>query len=171
MGVKVAIVGLAPDRSPPPWGDSTWEKWGFPWGDWTYLDRWFDIHSLSEIKAHNKTHPGYIDRLKESHVPLIMQEAYFPSAIQFPLKEVTKITGDYFSCSLSYMVAMAIYEEVEHIGFYGVTMSDGDYQHQRPNMEYLIGLARGKGITVDTGDSPLVKYENIEGYKERYGYL
>ncbi len=52
------------------------------------------------------------------------------------------------------MLALAIYEAVtlkniKRIAIYGVDMGvSTEYNYQKPNMEYLIGFARGKGISV-----------------------
>ena len=49
----------------------------------------------------------------------------------------------------AYMLALAIYEGVDKVGIWGVDLHcDSEYSYQRPNMEYLIGLARGRGMKV-----------------------
>jgi hypothetical protein len=48
--------------------------------------------------------------------------------------------------------------------------ADEEYSYQRANCEYLIGLARGKGIKVHIPEvSPLLKFSGFDGYKGRYG--
>jgi hypothetical protein len=83
------------------------------------------------------------------------------------------IYGDYFNSSVGFMLALAIHEGAEEIAIYGVDMrADEEYGYQRPNCEYLIGLARGKGIKVHIPDvCPLCKYQNDPGfaYFGRYG--
>jgi hypothetical protein len=56
---------------------------------------------------------------------------------------------------------------------YGVTMKAGDeYGYQRPNAEFLIGLARGKGIKVHLPENcSLCKYQGDLGYPGRYGHM
>lgn len=58
--------------------------------------------------------------------------------------------------------------------------ADDEYGYQRPNCEYLIGLARGRGIKVVIPDeSPLCKFQDTgikfgkatATYIERYGWL
>ncbi len=45
-----------------------------------------------------------------------------------------------------------------------------EYQQQRPNTEYLIGLARGKGITVEIApSSALLKAGHLYGYEKPLG--
>lgn len=170
MVLKVAIIGLAPStHDQAPWGDPEWEKWGLPWdnGWWVHCDRLFDIHSLEIFKS---AYPDdYFDRLQEID-NLYMQESYYQNVKKYPLEDISKITGDYFTSSISYMLAMAIYEKADEIGLWGVDMDLEDvYGHQRPCTEYLIGLAKGMGIKVFIPEeSSLLKVPESLGI--RYGY-
>jgi hypothetical protein len=92
-----------------------------------------------------------LDGLRGLNVPIYMQERYedVPNSIKFPLKEIVDKYGDYFTNSVSFMTAMAIYEGYQEIGIWGVDMAVGtEYVNQRPSCEYFIGLARGAGIKV-----------------------
>ncbi len=186
MGLKVCIVGLAPStHDAAPWDDKTWQKWGLPWdGYWARMDRLFEMHDLRLIKGqHARYVPDYLDRLRACDVPLYMQQAYdeIPNAKAFPFDEVGATTGHYWNSSIAYLMAMAIHEGAEEISIYGVDMDKGEeYAYQRPNMEYLIGLARGKGIKVFIPEaSPLCKfqptgirfYDHMPTYTDRYGWL
>lgn len=187
MGLNVAIVGLAPSTHDlAPWGDSDWEIWGLPWDDagWAMMARHFEMHDLRLLEsAHSRRKPGYFDRLKECP-RLYMQEAYagFPAAVAYPYEEVSKsICAPYWNSSIAYAMALAIHEGAEQIGIYGVDMALGEeYAYQKPNMEYLIGIARGKGIKVILPDScPLTRfnptgiafYDHMPTYTKRYGWL
>jgi len=88
-------------------------------------------------------------------------------------------------------MALAITEGADRIGIWGVDMADlestpgdpsyiSEFSYQRPNLEYLIGFARGRGIVVDIPDqSPLTKFHGegiplgliYPSYPIRYGYL
>jgi hypothetical protein len=48
------------------------------------------------------------------------------------------------------MVALAIIEDVDEIGIWGVdaTLSDNEYFHQLPCMHAWLGIAKGRGIAV-----------------------
>ena len=59
----------------------------------------------------------------------------------------------YFTNTISYMIALAIYEEYKEISVFGVDMATSnpplentEYSHQRPSCEYYLGLAVGRGI-------------------------
>lgn len=187
MGLKVAVIGLSPaTHDLAPWEDESWEKWGLPWDEWGWarLDRAFEMHDMRLlVSRHSRRKPGYFDRLREMP-SLYMQESYasIEGAKAYPFDEVAKTIGAYyFNSSIAYALALAIHEGAEEIGVWGVDMKGEDeYGYQRPNMEYLIGLARGRGIKVHVPDeSPLCKfngqgikfYSHEPTYIDRYGNL
>lgn len=69
----------------------------------------------------------------------------------YPLKEIIeKFNSTYFNNTISYMLAYAIYTEVEEITMYGIDMNAADeYYAQRGSVMYWIGYARAKGIKVN----------------------
>ena len=207
MSGQIAIVGLSPStHEDAPWGDDEWEIWGLPWDSmWELIDIHFEIHALELLKDSTILPPRYFDRLN-SLSTLYMQKEYsdVPNAMAYPLAEVINTLGvDYFNSSISYMLGLAIHRIKSYryrdtplyeskIGLWGVDMDDiealdpndpsykTEYKYQRPNLEYLIGFARGLGIEVYIPEqSSLCKF-NGEGvpfgplfpnYPQRYGFL
>ncbi len=174
-----------------PYEDPDWEVWGLPWDEerWPYFDRLFDIHPLECIREAIPTfyRYGYEDRLRDIKY-LYMQEAYpdIPNAIKYPLEEVSALVGDYYNSSIAYMLGLAIYEKADKIGLWGVDMAEkgtwghaNEYRDERPNAEYLIGFAKGRGIEVYIPDEcPLLKFNGefplgkvMPHYNHRYGFL
>lgn len=185
MGLKVAIIGLGPSHCDAPWHDSTWQKWGLPWdeGYWRWMDRHFEMHDMRLLESeHSKRREGYFERLAECDV-LYMQaeDESLPNARAYPFADVAETVGPYWNSSIAYALALAIHEGAEEIGIWGVDMDGTDeYDYQRPNLEYLIGLARGLGIPVFIPTiSPLCKfngdgikfYSHLPKYVDRYGWL
>lgn len=195
---RVAVVGLAPTtHDDAPFDDPTWEKWGLPWDErsWPFLDRCFEIHPLELLREKEAMRPTYYEgRLRNLDVPLYMQEAYpdIPNAIEYPVNKVIQsLRMDYFNSSIAYILALAIAEEVDKVGIWGVDMADlegepgdpsyiSEFSYQRPNMEYLIGFAKGKGIDLYIPpESPLTRFHGegiplgtmYPSYPKRYGYL
>jgi hypothetical protein len=179
---QVAVVGLAPStHDQAPFDDPDWETWGLAQDNegYPYLDRAFEIHPLDFIREIRR--PSFEDRLKEFDVPLYMQEAYpeIPNAVRYPLEEVSSVVGDYFNSSISYMLGLAIVEKVDHIGIWGVDMDGEDeFAYQRPNAEYMIGFARGVGISIYTPEESALLTYGVKGggihtvnWKGRYGYF
>ena len=182
--MKVAVIGMAPSCAQAPWDDPAWQKWGLPWHDgyWAHMDRHFEMHDMRLLLSeHSKRAPGYFDRLKECRV--YMQEAHpeIPSSVRYPFEDVAHSVGAYWNSSIAYAMALAIHEGADEIGLWGVDMKgDDEYGYQKPNMEFLIGLAMGKGIKVHVPDSsPLLKfnktgirfYDHMPTYIDRYGWL
>lgn len=174
MGLKVAIVGLwSETHGLAHWEDPSWEKWGLAWDTEVFqMDRAFEIHDAKEWKPWQRK--DYVERL--AMLPrLYLQEPYpeLPDALRYPIEDVAETVGDYLSSSIAYLMALAIHEGAEEIGLYGVAMEGADeYGYQRPNMEYLVGLARGRGIKVHIPEqSPICKYSGQFGYIGRYGRL
>lgn len=179
MALKVAVIGMSPSAQFAPWDDQKWEKWGLPWheGYWRLMQRHFEMHDMRLLKSeHCKRPADYFDRLGECET-LYMQEAYpeVPNAIRYPFED-----GGYYNSSIAYAMALAI-READEIALWGVDMAASEeYAYQKANMEYLIGLARGRGIKVHIPDSsPLLKfnargirfYDHEPVYVSRYGWL
>lgn len=185
MGLKVAIVGLATStHDQAPWDDPSWQKWGLAWDNacWPRMDRLFEMHDIRIVQG-MFAGTSYFQRLLDCG-PVYMQHACaeIPNAQPYPLAEVVKTIGaPYFNSSVAYMLALAIHEGAEEIALWGVDMAaNEEYGYQKPNTEYLIGLARGRGIVVHIPDeSPLCKFSPLPfemGGKtfvdvDRYGWL
>jgi|TARA_R110002051_G_C8480507_1_gene461577 hypothetical protein len=193
--MNIAICGMAQhDKSEV--DNFNGEIWGLPWdeGRWPFFDRYFEIHPLDLLrKPEAQRRDGYEERLKSLPI-LYMQEAYedIPNAIRYPVEKVVDNLGfDYFNSSIAYLMGMALLEGADKIGIWGVDMADlepvpgdpsyiSEFAYQRPNMEYLIGLARGRGVDVYIPErSPLAKFHGegiplglmYPSYPQRYGYL
>jgi hypothetical protein len=164
--MKVAIVGLsqATRHLVPKQG---WQVWGLAWdSNACRYDRTFEIHA-----DWRKDGPKHEAKLRDCP-NLYMARADLPGSTQYP-KEAIDLAGGYLESSIAYMFALAMHEGAQEIGLWGVEMkSDEEYGYQKPNMEYLIGLARGKGITVTLPEGcALLKPSNQFGYHGRYGWV
>ena len=204
-GKKVAIVGFSKTSyDDVPFDNPGWEKWGLAWdlNGWERYTRLFDMHHsiLWEIMTANPLYEHYDGKGLERRVyrhkdyydewlpemcqsknhKVYLQEATLLGAIAYPFERVDREVGHYYCSSISYMVALAIVEaHITDIAIFGVDMAAGDeWQHQRANMEYLIGYARGKGIRVILPEKcPLTKFQDQADnygassvmYTDRYG--
>lgn len=84
----------------------------------------------------------------------------------YPLARVRALRGrNYFCSSIAYMIAHAILLEPEEIGLWGVDLAeDGEYVTQRPNVEWWLGFAEGRGIKVTVAkESALLKAAYVYG--------
>lgn len=169
---KVAIVGYSPTRANAPYNDTEWEIWGindlWKFNDVPRYDRWFDLHTFDTAKEPDKI-KGIREAFSVGNTPIYLQEVDpdLPNSRRYPIEAIRKEFGSYFTNTISFMIALAIYEGYEEIGVYGVDMSTyGEYSHQRASCEYFLGIAVGKGIKVTVPDgADLLKSRFIYGYE------
>lgn len=181
---KVYIVGFAPTWLETPWKDGkdgNAEIWGLnelyraASGDnGENFTRWFEIHNPDSPSKKTEEHHAFMEAC---HIPLYMQKKddRFPMSVKYPLDEVTEFFKEkgcngakYFTNSISYMIALAIYEGFKEIHIYGVDMAQSsEFSHQRPSCEYFIALAEGMGIKVILPqNSDLIKTGMMYGYAD-----
>ena len=158
----IAIIGQGPGHEDAP---KDMERWGLPWAKDYTLDLYFEMHS-KENRAYYKDDPAEV--IMDCGVRVLMDEP-IPEAtnsFQYPTDEILDLVGGYIESSVGYAFAYAIFAEVDEISLYGVSGDDG-YTSQRPNLEYLIGFARARGIKVNVQkNSHLLRSNFAEG---RYG--
>ena len=160
---KIAIVGFTASKSAAPWGEEGWEIWicNNLWKhcppDWSRL---YDLHEAEEIvkdKEHDAFLRGQVQkhadgkdvRLGKREVVCFEPKKEWPTSKAFPRDEITNNLGNYFTNSISWMIAHALMEGVTELHVYGVDMATGgEYAAQRPSCEYLLGIAVGMGVKV-----------------------
>lgn len=181
---KVALCGFAESYKLAPFDDPAIEVWGLN-ELWKYLPRWtrwFEVHDdetlgVSKRDASDGEQKRHLEWLSKDHgdKPIYMQPQFcggaFPNARPYPLDLMSQHFGRYFTSSIGYMLALAIYEGYTWIGLYGIDLaSDIEYQQQRPNAEYFIGVARGMGRTVVIPEtSAILKAGHLYGYEKPLG--
>lgn len=164
---KVAILGkCSSSRHHSPMGMTDWEFWCLGWDPTPVVDRLFEIHAnWREFHGEGSEDAGFHHRwLMGQKVPIYMNDIHadIPASARYPIEEVTEMVGKtakgfvYLESSIAFMMALAMLEYKQglcpdglKIGIWGVDLAvDTEYTYQRPNMEYLIGMARGMGIKV-----------------------
>lgn len=171
MTGRVCIVGM---------GHSTWsgledeqdgtEIWSLNQGHLILpkpiLDRctrWFQIHSFDAMVARQRNEE-HLKWLKSTTIPVYLEERRedIPTSVRYPYEDVCgSLHGNYFATnSFGYMLAFAIYGGWQEIAMYGVDFGPLDYGdgYARPQIEFLLGLAMGRGIRVSVPEkSALLK--------------
>ena len=160
----VAIAGSAwTSRSWAPYSDPDVEVWCFNEMHGQLgvekPTRWFQLHHKWVWSMEHRF--GHKDWLKEDRdYPLYMQRIYddVPGAVVFPLREIQnkllargwrgeKLLKNIFSSSMSYAIALALYEGFERIELYGIELiMDGEWAYQREAMAFWLGKADGMGV-------------------------
>lgn len=177
---KIAIVGFAESWKQAPFDDQSIDIMGLN-ELWKYVPRWthwIEIHDADTLgvtkrdltEGEQKRHLEWLS--KDHGKPIFMQPQFcdgrFPNAVPFPLDHLCQRFGRYFTSSIGMMIAWAIDQDYDWIGLYGIDLaSDVEYPYQRPNAEYMVGLARGMGKTVVVSEtSAICKAGHIYGYEK-----
>ena len=172
-------------------------------------DRWFELHKNFReyppfhdvrmdagaiVRGDSRPATGakieHIDWLKgqslDRPIYFLGDEPDIPAGVKYPLKEVLawcekEGIAPYFSNSISYMIALALMDGYKTIGVWGVDMAaGGEYQQERPSVEYWLGVAKKYADVVLPKESELLKarlygYESDNEFvakaKVRYGEL
>jgi len=162
MKKTIAIVGSHPDtRGRLDFDRTDCDIWVFNEAlkeEWCKrADGVFQMH-LPEIwrSTANRNDPKHYEWLKSNQdVDIYMTEAFedVPKSIKYPLSDILSrfpTTKRYFTSSVSYALALAIFKGYERIEIYGVEMETGtEYGHQRVGVAYWIGVADGLGIETE----------------------
>ncbi len=132
--------------------------WTLAWDPLPLTHRIFETHqNFRRYMGTQEDGDWHVSGLRMAKVPVYMldHQPDIPMSKRYPIEEVTALVGKtnrgtpYLESSIAYMIAQAILERVDRIGIWGVDLHcDSEYAYQRPNTEYLIGLARGRGIKV-----------------------
>jgi len=137
------------------YGDTDKDEWIKPARHWKWL------------QAGEKGYPIY----------MLMDRPEVPSCVRYPIEDITlDVFGtrllrgdepsDFYSSSADYMLAMAIYEGFDKIELYGIEMgSSTEYRYQREGAAYFIGVATGRGITVQRQTNSIVMKNKKYGYE------
>ena len=162
----VAIVGSHPrTRSAFDFTRTDCDVWVFnealadPSGWCKRADAVFQMHTPAIFRSPlNRNDRKHYDWLKSGNTPeVIMQEKYtdVPKSVRYPLEEIQKTllanfsVKRFFTSSIAYSIALAIYRGYTRIELYGVELeSNTEYFYQRDCATFWTGLAVGRGIDV-----------------------
>lgn len=117
---------------------------------------WFTRKEVPDALLYRK----WLQEEKPFPIYMLEQMDEFPSCVEFPRDELKHELfthlwrGDqneieYYTSTVSLMIAFAIHLGVQRIEFYGVeALTDTEYADQKPCIEFMIGMAVGKGIDI-----------------------
>jgi hypothetical protein len=191
---RICICGTAPTWRDAPFDDPSVEFWML--NDMHLLnppraDRWFDLHPLDKMffrgagqKMQGHDVPagfflrpaGHLEWLRKQQIPVYVQDAAAlgsPSARTFPREAIVQRFGPNFASSPAWMVALAMLEGATEIFIYGIHLAtEWEYQKQKPNLTFLMGIAAGLGITCNAicpgyVKTPLIEAQIVDQAKTR----
>ena len=196
MGKKLAIIGCADSKKLAPVNDMSFDIWGMNnlYPQLPRANKWFEIHQITSdgtnyVRRNERIFRGQVvnDYLKQmgewaqkQAIPVYMQQHWdiVPTSVAYPINDVLKAFGNYFTNSVSYMIALAMLEKYEEIHIYGVDMAvvgndvmnpeANEYSYQRPSVEFFLGLALGRGIKIYLPpECDLLKTRFLYGFEEQ----
>ena len=156
---------------------------------------WFDLHQFDKFfyrpKAQKAVYvhdipighyvrpEGHLEWLAAQQIPVFVQKPISPNMVAFPYQQVEaflapyqpEIIGEakkkpYVASTPAWMVAWAILEGFTEISIYGIHLAtEWEYVAQRPNMEFLMGVAGVLGVKIR-----LPKASPIGHADHRYAY-
>lgn len=141
--MKIAIVGLA-DSCLGGYDPTEWDR-RYHMGQ----DLWA-AGATDVFEPHEREHWGRGERLaylQRTEAAVWLEEWWsdLPHSKAYPFDIVETAVGRrYFECTAAYALGLAITESPDMIGLWGITGDEG--YEQRANLEYLIGVAHGRGI-------------------------
>jgi hypothetical protein len=93
-----------------------------------------------------------IDNLKDVDFPIIsLHKVRGIKTRRYPYKEIVKRFGtEFFTCTVCYMIAYALYKGYDYIRMYGVDMiTTKEYEREKGGVEFWVGIAKGMGCKVE----------------------
>ncbi len=171
---KLALIGASMlGDDPPPLDDSEWDVWGCNSLWRRHLDSqgrfraddWFEMHPLSVQTAQEHRD------MTECPVNLyVLGETFEYNWTTYPLDKVREYFGprDYFTVTFAYQIALALMNDYEEIGLYGVELWQGSVREMRvelPCLNYWLGVAFGQGTKIT-----LPSYSKLLYHEQLYGY-
>ena len=133
------------------------------------VDEWFEVH----VPVAHQTRPLHYLKEVEKLPTVWVRDAdamtFWKGARWYPEKEITERFGYFFwTSSIAYILAKAILDceemGIKNLGIFGVMQaSKGEYEYQRPGVQYWIQRATELGITVQCPEeSKLFEPQNVE---------
>jgi hypothetical protein len=108
-------------------------------------------------------------QIKESEiVKKRCEEIEYVTPENYPLKDIMDFfETDYFSSTVDYAIALALYRQYKEINLYGVTLTAHEYANFKPGVDFWCGYAKGLGVKVIVhGESRVMRTMD----DEMYGY-
>ena len=145
--LKVNIIGKSPQWHEAPDVSDKFDTWGI-----TQLMLRRSVDLVIDMNVYDDMRWGSDELLENLLVKRKCKSRDIPyiGLDDYPIDEIVEFFGvDYFSNTVDYAIALAIYMEYKEIDIYGIDMIHGsEYQDQKPGVDFWCGVAIGKGIKV-----------------------
>lgn len=174
----VYLLGTAQTLTLTPWDKENAEYWivGPAIGHEAIkdhrIDLFFEMHKKEYWQNVKDKINDYVAKNPDTKIIMQEQTKEIKNSIKYPLKEIQDSVNNellkvYFTSTVAYMIAYAIYKKYKNIYLYGCHMSceEEEYSMQRSCCEAWLNYGLGKGINYW-----LPKASDIMHSKYLYGY-
>jgi hypothetical protein len=177
--MQIALIGTTQSRLRAPYDDPSWLIVGHASGHCIIprADVWFELHTptvRSQPKTWDAAYQTWLAGTGRAE-PILLQaaDAAIPQSETFPRAEIETwarahglIEAPYFTSTVAWMLAWALWKGATRIGLWGINFSQTqEYRVQRPCVEYWIGVARARGVHVEIATtSPLCRSKHVYGF-------
>ena len=164
---KVNIIGKGAG-----WGDAPMNE--YSWGI-TQLYLWRPTDLVIDMNVYYDNRWGATENDHANLTRKLCEEkgVEYVDLGNYPIKEIMhKFDTDYFSSTVDYAIALAIYREYKEIHLYGVSMLMGDYYDIKCGCDFWCGYAKGLGINLTVhGVTRVMKTKDglVYGYDTKQG--
>lgn len=181
---KIAICGFAASSTQlAPFDDPEWIICGINqlYRHIRRADAWFDIHSYWDEKEAMVEGTDHVKWCAEAPIPIVLieRDPRVPNAVRYPIERMTgkapdspPWATDYFTSTISFMIAWAIDQGFKTIGLWGIDLIVGqEYFWQKACAEWWLGVANGLGIEIRLPhETALLKQAYRYGYEREPDY-
>jgi hypothetical protein len=118
----------------------------------TQLNLRRSVNLVIDMNVYEDDRWGIREKFEARYSRELAMEAGIPyiDLSNYPIEEIIDyFKTDYFSNTIDYALAYAVYKGYSEIHLYGINMeTDTEYVHQKPSVEYWVGRAQGMGVRV-----------------------
>jgi hypothetical protein len=182
---KVILLGTANSLKITPWDKDEYDYWAcapvttYKEAEGHRIDVLFEMHHMEYWLTITDRLNEIID--KHPNTTLLMQQEVpqIKNSKAYPLKEVQEFAShpklrNYFTSTISYMIALAIYLGYEEMDLYGIHMAaeEEEYSLQRSCCEAWLNFGLGHGVGYWLPDeSSIMSCDHLYGYEQNKGVL
>lgn len=184
LGFKEGVGGWAEapfdDDSFEIWGMNHLEISGFNMPDVFRYNRWFEMHTIYNIRHRYLKMTNGQKIVKYDHLkwlkkyckaPIYMPKKYkaIKNSIEYPIDRMIEKHGPVFTNTVDYEIALAIDEGYKEIHLYGLAFQYIDeVWTQRLSIAYFMGFVKGMGIKFYVPlNHNVLRINNIYGYPKK----
>lgn len=162
---EITLLGIGSSLSDCPYDGEIWATSSYlshPQARVDKIDKVFAFDFLRYVETELKI-------AREHNIPIVSTRDY--ATEPYPLSDIVgefNLDPDFLLNTMSYMIALTIYQGYEKINLYGVDQGpEWEYLSTKPYITFWLGVATGRGIMFELSPSCLLKERFISVIKAK----